>query len=195
MDQECKYLIPTPMESSLFLLLQTLPGIGMNKLLTVNASKSGLGDTSPSNLKLFWWQERLFNPTLKVHFKFRNITSRTSCGQKYSAKSSRCLMALQVCHKVLIFQGIQHWSCRWLCFNGLNVSAGEHLHSSGINGMFPIQWGCKLWSLSALAGAEVRVVQSEVPTAVRWDEGITHSNTGCNQAAVKTKVFQIQWAL
>lgn len=82
-----------------------------------------------------------------------------------------------------------------MCFNGLNVSAGEHLHSSGINGMFPIQWGCKLWSLSALAGAEVRVVQSEVPTAVRWDEGITHSNTGCNQAAVKTKVFQIQWAL
>lgn len=53
MDQECKYLIPTSMESSLFLILQTLAGTGMNKLLTVNTSKSGLGDTFPSNIKLF----------------------------------------------------------------------------------------------------------------------------------------------
>lgn len=40
------------MESNLFLILQTLAGIGMNKLMTVNTSKSGLGDTFSSNLKL-----------------------------------------------------------------------------------------------------------------------------------------------
>lgn len=115
------------MESSLFLILQTLAGIGMNELLTVNASKPGLGDTSPSNLK----QERLFNPTFKKCI-LNLETFCTSCGQKYSANSSGSLVALQVCHKVLIFRGIQHLSCRGLCFNALTGGAGEHVNSSGI---------------------------------------------------------------
>lgn len=40
------------MESNLFLIFQTLAGIGMNKLMTVHTSKSGRGGTFSSNLKL-----------------------------------------------------------------------------------------------------------------------------------------------
>lgn len=42
------------MESNSFLILQTLTEIGLNKLMTVNTSKSGLSDTFSSNLKLFF---------------------------------------------------------------------------------------------------------------------------------------------
>jgi len=36
----------------MFFVLHTLAGIGMNKLMTVDTSKSGLGDTYSTHLKL-----------------------------------------------------------------------------------------------------------------------------------------------
>lgn len=149
MDQECKYLIPTSMESSLFLILQTLAGTGMNKLLTVNTSKSGLGDTFPSNIKLFWWQERLLNPTFKAYFKFTNVTLCVSREQELFCQTQWVSHLCTGLTQGSDFPGKSNiWAAAGCVLMVWLVSAGEHLESSGINGTFPTQWVYKNSSLS-----------------------------------------------
>lgn len=121
----------------------------MNKLLTVNTSKSGLGDTFPSNIKLFWWQERLFNPTFKAYFKFANITLCISCEQELFCQTQRVSQGGTGWTQGTDFPGKPNLRAAHGCVLMVwLVSAGEQLRSSGINGTFPTQWVYKHSGLS-----------------------------------------------